>query len=297
MNVGLVGLGRMGLPMARRLARAGFPLTVYNRSSRRASLLLADTSATVAGSPAEVMRACEVVVTMLADGDAVAAVMDGPDGLLAAGHPGGVVIEMSTIGPERARELSARVAEAGMEMLDAPVSGSVALADAGTLTTLVGGDQATFDRVRPVLAAMTQQQLWLGPSGAGAAMKLGLNGLIAATNHAVAEALVVAERSGIAPEAAYDAICASAVASPFVNYKREAFLAPSDEPVAFTLALMEKDLELYLGLADRLGVPLTAASAIRDGIAQTRVSQGDDVDLAAVAQALRGAAQATGGVA
>jgi 3-hydroxyisobutyrate dehydrogenase-like beta-hydroxyacid dehydrogenase len=286
-NVGVVGLGRMGLPMARALLRAGFPLTVYNRTRDRVSLLAGDAGVAVAESPAEVMAAADVVITMLADGDAVEAVMSGSAGLLAGARDGQVLIEMSTIGPDRARSLAARVAEHGVALLDAPVSGSVALAEAGTLTTLVGGDRQAFDRVRPVLAAMTATQLHLGPSGAGAAMKLGLNGLIAATNHAVAEALVFAERSGIDRAAAYDAIAASAVGSPFVAYKRDAFVAPSEEPVAFTLALMEKDLVLYLDLAGRLGVPLTTAAAIREGIARARLSQGDDADLAAVAADLR----------
>jgi 3-hydroxyisobutyrate dehydrogenase-like beta-hydroxyacid dehydrogenase len=290
MNVGVVGLGRMGLPMARSLRRAGFPLTVHNRTRDRAFLLAGDAGVTVAESPAEVVSGSDVVITVLADGDAVQAVMSGPSGLLAAATDGLVLIEMSTIGPDRACEFARRAAQRGATLLDAPVSGSVALAQAGTLTTLVGGDREAFERVRPVLAAMTGVQLWLGPSGAGAAMKLGLNGLIAATNHAVAEALVVAERSGIDCADAYDAIAASAVGSPFVAYKREAFVAPSDEPVAFTLALMEKDLALYLELADRLGVPLTAAAAIRSGVAAARATQGDDADLAAVAAALRGVA-------
>lgn len=286
MRVALVGLGRMGSPMASALLRAGFPLTVFNRTRRRASPL-ADAGATVAESPAESAAAAEVVITMLADGAAVEAVMEGPDGILAGCRPGSTLIEMSTIGPERVRKLAGRAAERDATLLDAPVSGSVALAQAATLATLVGGDRARFEQVRPVLAAMTRTQLWLGPSGAGAAMKLGLNGLIAATNQAVAEALVVAEGCGIERGAAYEAIVQSAVGSPFVEYKRNAFVSPSDEPVAFTLELMEKDLALYLSLARSLGVELASARSSRASIAAARASQGDDADLAAVAQALR----------
>lgn len=286
MTVAMVGLGRMGAPMARSLLRAGFPLTVQNRTRRRASLL-GDAGATVVESPAEAARSAEVVITMLADGGAVEAVMDGPEGILSAARPGSTLIEMSTIGPERARALATRAAERGIEFLDAPVSGSVALAETGTLTALVGGDRDRFEQVRPVLAAMTRAQLWLGPSGAGAAMKLGLNGLIAATNQAVAEALVIAERCGIERDLAYEAIAQSAVGSPFVAYKRQAFLAPGNEPVAFTLELMEKDLALFLSLADSLGVALPAAGAGRRAIAAARRSQGDDADLAAVADWLR----------
>jgi 3-hydroxyisobutyrate dehydrogenase-like beta-hydroxyacid dehydrogenase len=140
---------------------------------------------------------------------------------------------------------------------------------------------------------MTAKQLFLGPSGAGAAMKLALNGLLAATNQALAEALVLAERNGIEPAAAYDAVGASVLGSPYVAYKRSAFLAPSDEPVAFTVALLQKDLDLLLSLGEHLGVPLTTASAVRDALGEAREVVGDDADLAAVATALRTRAQQT----
>lgn len=276
--------------MARAVGRAGFPLTVFNRTTARADLLLETTRASVATNPAELLAASDVVITMLADGAAVEAVFEGPEGLLTAARPGAVLIEMSTIGPDLVRALGERAGGRGMSVLDAPVSGSVPVAEAAALTTLVGGDRMTFDRVRPVLAAMTREQLYLGASGAGAAMKLGINGLIAATTQAVAEALVVAEASGIPPEAAYDAMASSVVGSTFVTYKRNAFLAPSDEPVAFTLELMQKDLELYVALAARLGIGLTAAPAIRDGIQRARASVGDEADLADIARALRQAA-------
>jgi len=291
-RVALLGLGRMGAPMAHALLRGGFPLTVHNRTVDRARPL-AEAGADVATTPAEAAAAADVIITMLADGDAVAAVIEGPDGVLEGARGGSTCIEMSTIGPARARGLAERTAQHGVTLLDAPVSGSVALAESATLTTLVGGDRSRFEQVRPVLAAMTRAQLWLGPSGAGAAMKLGLNGLIAATNQAVAEALVVAERCGIDRALAYEAIVQSAVGSPFVQYKREAFVFPSDGPVAFPLSLMEKDLELLESLAGTLGLELAAARASREAIAAARGSQGDDVDLAAVAQALRETARGT----
>jgi 3-hydroxyisobutyrate dehydrogenase-like beta-hydroxyacid dehydrogenase len=278
-NVGFIGLGRMGMPMARSLLRAGFPLTVNNRTRDRA-LALRDHGATVAESPAEIARSCDVAITMLADGTAVSAVAGE---LLAAARPGLVWIEMSTIGPDLVRELT----NGEVTVLDAPVSGSVASAEAAALTTVVGGDRAAFDRVRPVLAAMTSSQLWLGPSGAGAAMKLALNGIVAATTEAVSEALVLAERSGIERAAAYEAIATSAVGSRFVEYKRDAFLAPADVPVAFTLELMQKDLALHLALARALRVHVPAVAAADQMLTVARASQGDDADLAAVVEALR----------
>ena len=138
---------------------------------------------------------------------------------------------------------------------------------------------------------MTSAQLWMGTSGAGAAMKLALNGMIAATNEALSEALVISERSGIEREAAYDAIAASAVGSRFVEYKRAAFLDPGDEPVAFTLALMQKDLALYLALARRLGVPVPGGAAADQMLTVARSSEGEDADFAMVATALRGIAR------
>jgi 3-hydroxyisobutyrate dehydrogenase-like beta-hydroxyacid dehydrogenase len=285
-KVAFVGLGRMGLPMARQLLRAGFPLTVYNRTASRA-LLLADDGATVVESPAEAAAGSDVVITMLADGAAVRSVVCGPEGVLVGAQPGTVLVEMSTIGPEAARRLADDAAATGVVVLDAPVSGSVAAAESATLTTIVGGARSAFDHVRPVLAAMTKEQLWLGAGGAGAAMKLALNGLIAATNQAIGEALVVAEACGIDRSAAYEAIAGSAVGSRFVEYKRDAFLRPAESPVAFTLALLHKDLQLYIELGDRLGVPLASASAAAGALSEARESQGDAADMAAVAQALR----------
>jgi len=289
-NVGFIGLGRMGSPMAHCLLRAGFPLTVYNRTRSRA-LLLGDAGATVAESPAEVARATDVVITMLSDAAAVFDVVDGTDGVFAGARPGHVLIEMSTIGPDAACELAERAVRCEVAALDAPVSGSVPAAEAATLVTVVGGDRDAFDSVRAVLAAMTRAQLWMGASGAGAAMKLALNGMIAATNEALSEALVISERSGIDRAAAYDAIAASAVGSRFVEYKRAAFLDPGDEPVAFTLALMQKDLALYLELARRLGVPVPGGAAADQMLTVARASEGEDADFAMVAAALRGIAR------
>jgi 3-hydroxyisobutyrate dehydrogenase/2-hydroxy-3-oxopropionate reductase len=204
-------------------------------------------------------------------------------------RPGLIVCEMSTIGPAAARELAARLAKRGIAMLDAPVSGSVASAEAGTLTVIAGGPRDAFERARPVLGAFSQRQLWLGPSGAGAAMKLALNGMIAASAQMLAEALAVAERSGIAREDAYEAIAAGALGSPFVAYKRDAFLDESTPP-AFSVALMQKDLALALEQARGLGVPLDGVAAADALMGRARARFGDDADIASVAAELRHAA-------
>lgn len=294
LRVGFAGMGQMGVPMARNLLRARFPLTVYNRTRERCEALARE-GARVAGSPAELAEGADLAVTMLADAEAVRAVVAGDAGLLERMPAGATMVEMSTIGPVAARELAARTASARVGWLDAPVSGSVALAEAGTLTTMVGGELATFERARPALEAMTRAQHRLGPAGAGAAMKLAVNLLIASSAQAISEALVLAERSGIERADAYEVVASSAVASPFVDYKRAAFLAPNSEPPAFSLELMKKDLDLVLELGEERSVPLHAAAAAREAMAIAARLEGEDADLARVAEALRAiASQANG---
>jgi 3-hydroxyisobutyrate dehydrogenase-like beta-hydroxyacid dehydrogenase len=285
-RVGFAGIGRMGLPMARNVLDAGFPLTVFNRTPERCAPLV-EAGAALAATPAELARASDVAITMVADGDAVRALLDGPDGLLAGARPDLVLSEMSTIGPLAARELAAHCAEHGVAMIDAPVSGSIAVATAGQLTILAGGEEAALERARPVLDAMSKAVLHLGPSGSGAAIKLSINLIIGATVQSVSEALVVAEASGIEREAAYDAIASSVVGSTFVDYKRDAWLDPDGTPTAFTLDLMLKDLGLALELGMATGVPLLATSAAVNGTTLAIGLEGGDGDQVRIADALR----------
>jgi 3-hydroxyisobutyrate dehydrogenase-like beta-hydroxyacid dehydrogenase len=285
-RVGFAGIGRMGLPMARNVLDAGFPLTVFNRTPERCAPLV-EAGAALAATPAELARASDVAITMVADGDAVRALLDGPDGLLAGAGPDLVLSEMSTIGPLAARELAAHCAEHGVAMIDAPVSGSIAVATAGQLTILAGGEEAALERALPVLDAMSKAVLHLGPSGSGAAIKLSINLIIGATVQSVSEALVVAEASGIEREAAYDAIASSVVGSTFVDYKRDAWLDPDGTPTAFTLDLMLKDLGLALELGEATGVPLLATSAAVNGTTLAIGLEGGDGDQVRIADALR----------
>jgi 3-hydroxyisobutyrate dehydrogenase-like beta-hydroxyacid dehydrogenase len=277
--------------MATRLAAHGFPLTVWNRTASRAAPL-AEQGVQVAGSLRELAAASDVIITMLADGRAARAIWCSPDGLLAACRTGCIAVDMSTTGPDAARAIAAEAERHGAEFLDAPVSGSTALAQQGTLTTMVGGSAAAFERVRPVLAALTARQLHLGPTGAGAAMKLAVNIMIAATNQAVAEALALAADAGVTPARAYDTLAASAVSSPFLGYKREAYLADGDTPVAFTTALMAKDLKLALSLADGAALTLPVAAAARRSLDDACAAGFADADFSCVARLLRGPAPA-----
>ncbi len=285
-RVGFAGLGRMGTPMARNVLRAGFELTVYNRTQERAEPLERE-GAAVAETPAALGRGADVLVTMVADAGAAEAVLLGDDGALASLAPGSIAIEMSTIGPHAARRLAAAAAERDIELLDAPVSGSVSVAEAAQLTTIVGGSRDAFERARPVLRAMTKAQLYLGPSGAGAAMKLALNSAVALANEAIAEALALAEGAGIPREDAYEVLRASVVASPFLEYKRAAFLEPGETPVAFTTAQMRKDLTLALDFAEERGARMPATGTVADVLDIAGRTGLGEADIARVADVLR----------
>jgi 3-hydroxyisobutyrate dehydrogenase-like beta-hydroxyacid dehydrogenase len=278
-TVGFAGIGRMGLAMARSLQAAGFPLIVWNRTAERCRPLVEE-GARPAREPRELTDA-DVVVTMVSDARAARAVLV-ESGLLAALHPGSVVLEMSTIGPAAATELAAEAGRHDVRLLDAPVSGSVSLASLGQLFAMVGGDREAYDRAAPVLDAMTKGHMLLGPSGAGAAMKLAVNAMIAVTNESVAETLVLAERFGIERERAYDVLAGGALASPFVLYRRGAFLTPETEPVGFTTELMHKDSVLVHELAAGLGVRMPAADAAAGVLGEALRAGLGDADMAAV---------------
>ena len=283
MNVGFAGLGRMGLAMARNVLHAGFPLTVYNRTSARADALVEE-GARVVEAP-DHLSACDLVVTMVSDAAAARSVLV-EGGLLDALLPGSIVLEMSTIGPTAAEELAREAALREVDLLDAPVSGSVSVAEAAQLFSMVGGSAPAYQRTTPVLDSMTKGHVYLGPSGAGAAMKLAVNAMIAATNEAIAETLSLAKRCGIDPEDAYDVLAGGAVASPFVLYKRNAFLHPESEPVAFTTALMRKDLALVDELAVRLDVRMPVSRATTQVLDEALEIGLADADMASVLRLL-----------
>jgi 3-hydroxyisobutyrate dehydrogenase/2-hydroxy-3-oxopropionate reductase len=286
-TVGLVGTGRMGSAMARALAREGHRLVVHNRTRERAASLAAELDALVAETPAEVAAAAEVTLTMLADDHAVAAVFDGPDGLLAGARHGAILVDLSTVRPQTIRAFELRARDARVGLLDAPVSGSVALAEKSELTLMVGGDAATLEAARPVLEGLGRSIFHLGPLGSGAAMKLAVNTVIFGLNGAVAEGLVLAEAAGVDRELAYDVIAASAAGAPFVGYKRAAFVDPDHTPTAFSLELAAKDLRLILELAATLGLRLPQSRSNLDVVRSTQEEQPRDRDFASVAEYLR----------
>jgi 3-hydroxyisobutyrate dehydrogenase/2-hydroxy-3-oxopropionate reductase len=286
-TVAIVGTGRMGSALARSLARAGFDLVVHNRTPDRAAILAAGLGCRIAGTAREAAAGADVTITMLADDAAVRAMFEGPEGLLAGGHPGHVFVDMSTVRPDTITAFEAAARATGAGILDAPVSGSVHLADAGTLTLMVGGRADDLERARPALEAVSKTIFHLGPLGTGAAMKLAVNTVIFGLNGALAEGLVLAEAAGIDRAVAYDVIAAGAAGAPFVGYKRAAFVEPESTPVAFSLDLTAKDLGLIADYADSLGVAMPQAAVNRALVREASTSGRGSSDLASVAVELR----------
>lgn len=287
-SVAVLGMGRMGAAMAKRLREKGFPVVVYNRDADRARGIAGEIGAEVLDRPAQAGPA-DVVLVSLADDDACRAVYLGPDGLVSGLGGNTVVCDTSTVDPSTSREIAAAVAERGAAMLDTPVSGSVPAALSGGLTVMVGGDEPALDRARPVLEAVGRRVVHVGPSGAGAVVKLAVNNVVHALNQALSESIVLAERAGVDRAVFYDVIADSAAAAPFVGYKRAAFENPDEAPVAFSLDLVAKDLRLILELADRVGAAMPAAQAASSAAAEA-VSHGfGDSDMSSMARYLRGA--------
>ena len=255
-NVAFLGLGRMGLPMAVNLTKAGHDVTVWNRTASKADDFAAENGARSAATPREAAAAADLVVTMLADDATLTAAHHGPDGIQAGVRAGSVVIDMSTVSPETIVALAAELDTLGCTLIDAPVSGSVAAATAASLTIMAGGTSDAVERARPVLEAMGSTVVHLGESGRGSVMKLCVNAIVHSLNGAVSEALVLAERSGIPRERAYSIFMNSAVAAPFVHYRQQAFEKPGEVPVAFRLELAAKDLRLAKEAAARAGAQL-----------------------------------------
>ncbi len=277
-TIAFCGLGRMGVPMAARLLDAGHELRVWNRTPGKAGSLV-EAGATETGSPAEAAAGADVVVTMLADPAAVEDVVSAAD--LSAGT---VLIEMSTIGPDAVRSLATRLPE-GVELLDAPVLGSIPQATEGTLKIFVGGDAEVFERRRPVLEAMGTPR-HLGPLGAGAAMKLVANSTLGALMTGLAEALALADGLGLEEADVLDILSESPIGVT-AKGKRPLIESGVYKP-NFTLGLAAKDLRLVMEGAEAAGVELRVAAAARSWLERADEHGLGDLDYSAVIADVRG---------
>ncbi len=283
-DVALLGTGRMGAAMARRVAQAGRRVTVWNRTGEKARGLATSSPVSVAETPADAVRGRDVVLCMLADGAVTRTVLLDAE-VLAVLAPSCVVCDLGTSGVAAARELDAGVRRAGARFVDAPVSGSVSTVEAGSLLVMAGGDDAAIETARTVLSAFARRVLRVGEPGAGQAMKLAVNLVVHDLNAALSEALVLAENAGITRESAYDVLQESVVAAPFVNYKRAAFLDRTT-PVAMSLDLVSKDMRLITDLARQLGVPATVTEAARRAVDEACAAGIGSSDMAQLGQFL-----------
>jgi len=277
-EVAVLGAGRMGAAMARRLARAGHTVTAWNRTPRRAWALARD-GITVTSDAAGAVRGRDLVIAMLADGAAARAVLL-DSSVRSALSPGTIVCDMSTSGVGTARDLAAAI---GDTFVDAPVSGSVPAVEAGTLLVMAAGADAAVETARAVLSAVADRIVVVGSPGAGQAMKLAVNLVLHDLNAALSEALVLAERAGLDRSRAYEVLGQSVVGAPYVHYKRSAFL-DEDAPVAMSLALVAKDLGLICELASAVGSPAPVTGSVLRRVQQACAAGLDGADMAALSR-------------
>jgi 3-hydroxyisobutyrate dehydrogenase/2-hydroxy-3-oxopropionate reductase len=273
--------------MAGTLGRAGFEVVVYNRTRSGAEDTAERVGGRVADTPREAAAAADIVISSLADDAALEAVYGGPDGVAAGLRAGTVAADTSTVDPQTIRDLLPLFEETGAALIDAPVSGSVSLVEAGNLTIMVGGEEPALELARPALEALSARVFHLGPLGAGATVKLAVNALVHAINTALSEALVLAEKAGVERQLVYEVFAAGAGGAPFVQYKKDAYLNPEQAAVAFSLDLVAKDLRLILGLAEHVGAEMPQGAA-NLALTDSAIAAGlGDHDMSAIAEYLR----------
>lgn len=270
--------------MAARLLAAGYPVTVWNRTAERARDLT-ERGAGVARTPALAARGARHVVLMLADPPAVDAVLLGEGGVLAALDQGATVIDCSTVGPEDSRRAAARCADIGVGFVDAPVLGSTPAAEQGTLTVLAGGEEAAVRAAEPILQVFGSRVVRTGGVGSASTLKLVMNLLVGGLTELLAEAVLLAEGSGLAKDVVRDALFASVLNSPFLGYKAPQLLDRRFSPL-FTTGLMLKDLDLVLALASAQGLELPGTGAVREAYASAAAAGRRDDDFSAVIEEL-----------
>ena len=279
-RVGFIGLGLMGRPMARNLLRAGFPLTVHSRSPGPVEALAGE-GARALRTPREVAAASEVVITMLPDAPDVELVATGPEGILAGARPGLIHVDMSTISPVATRRLAAREEEAGVTMLDAPVSGGTVGAEAGTLSIMAGGERAAFDTCGPIFAALGKKIVHLGPSGAGQTTKA-CNQIMTSGIYAVmAEALVLAAKSGLDPAQVVDVLSSGAARCWGLEVRAPRILRRELGP-GFKAEHQYKDLNIAGEAARAAGAPTPVTALVRELYAAMIVAGDGGLDNSAV---------------
>jgi 3-hydroxyisobutyrate dehydrogenase-like beta-hydroxyacid dehydrogenase len=267
-NLGYIGLGAMGSRMANRLLDKGHSVIGYNRTRSKAQWLI-DRGMKWGDSPRAVAQAADVTCVMVTDSKSLEAVADGPDGFLAGLGKGKVVIDMSTVSPAVSKTVVEKAREKGADMVDSPVSGSVATLDAGKLSVMVGGNRGTFDRIKPILDDVGPKVTHVGDNGLALSLKIAHNLSLAVQMLAFSEGVLLAEKSGIARDVAVDVLTHSVIASPMVQY-RGPFVLELPEEVWFDVNMMQKDMMLALEMGRRLDVPLPTTAVTNEFLTAAR---------------------------
>ena len=278
-NIGFIGMGHMGSHIALRLLASGYSLTVYDRTMEKTQPAVSH-GAHVAATPRTVAEQSDVIMLSVTDDVALQAVMFGPEGVMAGARPGAIAIEMSTVSPTASRHVYEAAKEQGLQMIDAAVSGSVPQVEAGSLVIFVGGEQETYQACKPILDVLGTSSFYMGPSGMGTTMKLVVNTLLGLNLQAIAEALILGEKSGLERAQLIEVLKQTTVISP----RQKAALenaAQREYPANFPLPLMFKDFGLILRQASELAVPMPATAAAQQAyaIAETK---GIEEDVAAI---------------
>ena len=277
-KIGWIGIGNMGVPMVKNLVKAGFKVSIYNRTVEKAQALQKEVEVTIADSPVALLQDSDMIITMLTDDAALLEVYTGPNGLLSGTTPENLLaIDMSTVSPATTLKLAALCREKSISYLDAPVSGSVKPAEDAQLIIMVGGQQADFDRAQPVFNALGKLSLLLGDNGAGNNAKLAINLFLAITVQGFTEAILFAKQNGIATEQFLEIVNNGAVGSGITKLKSNNILQDNYKP-AFALKLLAKDLRL----AEQQGMHLPAGKAVADTYKQAITSGFGDDDMIAI---------------
>ncbi len=279
-NLGFIGLGVMGGQMVSRLLDKGHTVTGYNRTKSKAQWLI-DKGMKWGDSPRAVAAASDVVFAMVTNSAALAAITDGPDGLLNEMKAGKTFVDISTVSPTFSRTVAAKVREKGADMVDAPVSGSVITLQEGKLSVMVGGRKETFEKIKPLLLDIGPKVTHVGDNGLALSMKIAVNLSLQVQMMAFSEGVLLAEKSGIARETAVDVLVNSAVASPMIKY-RGPFVLEQPEEAWFDCNMMQKDMLLALELGRQLNVPLPTTAISNEFLTAARGMGWEKLDFAVV---------------
>ena len=281
-KIGWIGLGNMGVPMVKNLLKAGFEVTVFNRTASKAAPLQ-EAGAKLAVSAAALWEVADTIITMVSDDAALQQIHQGKDGLLAGAKGDTTVIDMSTVSPATSRELAAKLAAKGVDYLDAPVAGSVRPAELGQLVIMVGGKKEVYESAAPIFEKLGKAQFYLGQQGAGNNAKLAINTLLAFNMQGLAESVLFASEHGIGPEAMLAIIGESALANAITKMKTANILQANYQP-AFALKHLAKDLRLAQGQ----GLHTPGGEAIHDSYQQALVQGWGEKDISAIFPFLMG---------